>query len=141
MITSFFMAMLLAGASTCQMHPVNPIVGVEVRREGPDYVFHFQNCFDPKKVIGIHGVTVKKLGPGERDSTLYCKITETPSGERELTEKWTYGTTPAGYRMAHCEPLKAGETYRADVSGAAGGHVVFSIANDGSVRMPKQACK
>jgi hypothetical protein len=140
-MTALQVLFLLASVLSCKVLPVNPTVGIEVRRESDTYAFVFRNCFNPKNAVGIHGVTVTRLRQEGLDGELHCRISETQSSEPELTGRWTYGTTPAGYRMDRCEPLKPGHTYRAEVSGAGGGAAKFSIDNDGSVRALEGECK
>jgi hypothetical protein len=131
--------MMLAAVASCAWMantvPVNPLVGIAVRKEGVGYVFLFRNCVDPKKPIDIRRVSV--MGNGELRCQLVRKRAEGPM----ITARWLYGTIPAGYDMAKCSPLQPGETYDVEVSGAAGGSARFIVQKDGTVQMIEDSCK
>ena len=132
---------VLAVMVGCRPSPlVLPIVGIDIQKIGQDYVFLFRNCHEQKARIGIHSITVKKVqARGDRDGDLYCELDEMPRGE-ELTEKWTYGATPPGYRTIRCQPLKPNEMYRVSVSGAGGGVAVFTTDKNGGVQLLNGNC-
>jgi hypothetical protein len=136
--------MMIAAALGCALLPmtvpVNPIVGVEMSREGSNYVISYKNCFDPKMVLDLKGVTVTRIVNGQRSDSPHCRVWWADFDVRSA-KKWTYGTTPAGYKSDRCEPLVPGDTYEVHVSAGAGGSGVFSVGADGSVKSVRSGCK
>lgn len=135
--------LMMAATAGCVLmgntFPVNPTVGVEMSRQASGYVVSYQNCFDPKMVLDLKAVTVKKVINGHRADSPLCRVWWADFDVRSVKE-WTYGTVPTGYKSDRCQALAPGETYEVLVSAGAGGVGVFSIATDGSVNAVKSAC-
>ena len=132
--------LVIAAASAAPHCPVNPMVGVEVTKDSTGYVLHFRSCVDSSQTFDVRRVTVTK-GDGTKPGPLQCQISWKDFQQPSIKREWRYATKPAGYSMAKCDPLVAGETYVVRVSGAGGGSAIFSVAPDGSVRMSMQDCK
>lgn len=117
--------------------PVNPMVGIDVRRDGRSYIFRFRNCLDSSKPVGIRRLTI-----AEKDqNALHCQLVKKDPGAAYIKEEWTYGSTPSGYESKVCQPLAEGHTYVVRVSGAGGGGAVFVLEEGGGVKTLEESCE
>jgi hypothetical protein len=135
-------AALLVGCRCDGLGAAKPALGIDVRLERAHYELQFENCAGPSPIEVYYIKVLPAVALEVADATppiCQLEFDYRGSNSRPLTERWTYGSVPPGYRQTGaCEALERGREYR--VLTANQGSARFKIREDGSVKLLDGGC-
>ncbi len=105
-----------------------PVAVISVRNgaNGPVFTFLDKKYREP---IEVHGVIVSIAGSDEK----YCSLRTDLEGGSVLLKEWEHGSSPTGFKLLQCRPLKPGTLYTVSVMGTGVGTHSFRLDANGKV--------
>lgn len=138
-----YAAIVLLGLTSCK-GLAEPVIDIQVRRDGSGYAFSFTACGSSLfrgGEVGVSDILVLKGAGPPNSLPVQCEVTKEAPSVRNLTGHWQYGTTPQGYKMPQCDSLKPGETYQVHAgANAPNGRRTFTLTANGDVTLGASSC-
>lgn len=130
---------VIAGLGCSRFRMADPGLEIDITKAGAEYLFTFRTCKGQRvEIPWIH--VSRRDGGAKVGGTTQCEIAVADASVTGISNGWRYGETPPGYVVKKCDPLKAGASYEIQAAGAAGGDRVFTLRQDGELKLGPSSC-